>query len=73
MQEEKLPTDMSFLEYLGTMIEVDGQLLDVTEVFAEEIARGGSGKIEDAEPPARLESDSETAAELSLELPEVRP
>ena len=36
-EEEVLSLDMYFLEYLGAMIEVDGQLLDATELFAQDM------------------------------------
>jgi hypothetical protein len=63
-EEASLPVDMSFLEYLGAMIEVDGQLLDVTEVFPQE--------IQDAGQSARIENNNDTSAELPVGLPEVR-
>jgi hypothetical protein len=37
-EENPLPVDMSFLEYLGSMIEERGELVDITEVFAAEIS-----------------------------------
>jgi hypothetical protein len=63
-EEGQLPVEMSFLEYLGAMIEVDGQLLDVTEVFSRE--------IQDAGQPAQIENNNGTSAELPVGLPEVR-
>lgn len=63
-EEGQLPVDMSFLEYLGAMIEVDGQLLDVTEVFSQE--------FQDAGQPAQIENNNDTSAELPVGLPEVR-
>ncbi len=58
-QENALPVDMSFLEYLGSMVEEDGQLLDITEVFAEDIAY--------PETTAQIDENSDTSAELPVQ------
>lgn len=58
-QENALPVDMSFLEYLGSMVEEDGQLLDITEVFAEDIAY--------PEKTAQTDKSSDKSAELPVQ------
>jgi hypothetical protein len=58
-QESALPIDMSFLEYLGSMVEEDGQLLDVTEVFAQD--------IQYPETPAPIGENPDTSAELPVQ------
>jgi hypothetical protein len=63
-QENALPIDMSFLEYLGTMVEEDGQLLDVTEVFAQDIAY--------PETSVQIDENPDTSAELPVQPSEAR-
>lgn len=63
-EEGELPLDMSFLEYLGTMIEDDGQLVDVTEVFAQD--------IQYIETSPQTEEQYDTSAELPAQPSEAR-
>ncbi|MCR9261072.1 MAG: hypothetical protein NXH95_15210 [Pseudomonadaceae bacterium] len=54
-EDELMSVDMSFLEYLGAMVEVDGQLLDATELFAQE--------IEELEKSADADNGEEVSSE----------